>query len=256
MTLNFALGGRSVVVTGGAAGIGAGVAAAMVEAGGKVLLVDRDPQVEAVAERMGAESSLVVDLTGPEAPAAVSEAARSAVGAVDVLVNNAGRYPVAPLADVTDDLIDEVFALNFKAALRLTRALAPHMPADASVINVGSLDAIRPSLTGLTVYGSSKAAVLAMTKHLAFELAPARIRVNAVVPGGIKTEGAQAMSESGGMTEQERDAMQAAFDAKIPLGRMGVPDDLAGPVVFLASAASRYVTGATLLVDGGLLLTS
>jgi NAD(P)-dependent dehydrogenase (short-subunit alcohol dehydrogenase family) len=257
MSADFDLAGRSAIVTGAAAGIGRGIAGALARAGAGVLLVDRDGAVESVAESIGGGArALVADVTHADTAERAVAACRDAFGAVDVLVNNAGRYPLAALPDVTPELVGEVFELNFAAALRMVQAAATHMGAGASIVNVGSLDAIRPSLVGLTVYGASKAALLASTKHLALELAPRGIRVNAIVPGGIHTEGADAMSGSGQMTEAERDAMFAAFDAKIPLGRMGVPDDLTGPAVFLAAPASAYVTGAVLVVDGGLLLAS
>ena len=246
-----------MIITGAAAGIGREVARQMVGAGGRVLLVDRNPGVEEVAAQIGdGAASLVADLTEAAAAERIRDAAQSAHGAIDVLVNNAGRYPFAMLAETSDQLVEDVFGLNFTAALRLTRTIVPVMTAGASVINVGSLDGLRPSALGLTVYGASKAALLAMTKHLALELAPSGIRVNAVVPGGIRTEGAEAMSEGGAMTVEERDAIFAAFSAKTPMGRMGIPDDLAGPVVFLASNDSAYVTGSVLLVDGGLILAS
>jgi NAD(P)-dependent dehydrogenase (short-subunit alcohol dehydrogenase family) len=257
MSAVFDLTGRRAIVTGAAVGIGHGIAAALAGAGADVLLVDRDAAVQAAADALGDRArALVADVTAPDAAEAIVDACCDAFGGVDVLFNNAGRYPFAQLEDITDTLVDEVFGLNFVAALRVTQAAAARMGHGASIVNIGSVDAVRPSMVGLVVYGSSKGALIAATKHLALELAPRGIRVNAIIPGGIRTEGAEAMSAAGGMTEAERDGVFAAFDAKIPLGRMGLPDDLAGPAVFLAAPASAYVTGGVLLVDGGLLLTS
>jgi 3-oxoacyl-[acyl-carrier protein] reductase len=111
-------------------------------------------------------------------------------------------------------------------------------------------------MVGLSMYGASKGAVIALSKHLALELASLRIRVNVIMPGAIETEGAAKMTETSNMTEDERQEMLAAFAARIPLARLGRPDDIAGAAVFLASEASAYVTGAVMPVDGGLLLSS
>jgi NAD(P)-dependent dehydrogenase (short-subunit alcohol dehydrogenase family) len=257
MSAVFDLTGRRAIVTGAAMGIGRGIATALAAAGAEVLLVDRDAAVQAAADAIGARARAhVADVTAPDAAEAIVDACCDAFGGADVLFNNAGRYPFAQLPDITEGLVDEVFGLNFAATLRLTKAAAARMGHGASIVNIGSVDAVRPSMVGLTVYGASKGALLTATKHLALELAPRGIRVNMIIPGGIRTEGAEAMSAAGGMSEAERDAVFAAFDAKIPVGRMGLPDDLTGPAVFLAAPASAYVTGAVLVVDGGLLLTS
>lgn len=259
----FSLDGKTAVVTGGALGIGSGIAAALQQAGANVLIadVDEDAAVEtatSINQRGGPASARVaaVDLRDPRAGELVADAVLAEFGAVDVLVNNAGVYPVVDFDRLTGDIYEATFALNVRAVLFVTQVVSALMRArgGGSVINVGSMDAFRPNMPGLAHYGASKGAVIALTKHLAVGLAPDRIRVNAIVPGGIVTAGSARLSDGTDMTDEERDELIAAFAARVPLGRLGTPEDFAGPAVFLASSASRYVTGAVVLVDGGLIL--
>lgn len=262
----FELEGRSALVTGAAMGIGRGIAQALGGAGANVLMVDKaaaelDRAVKEVRDAVqGGVEQLVVDVTESDAAGRATAACRAAFGGIDILVNNAGAYPLVPLADVTPELFDQLLSLNVRAALLMAQAAAAAMVEagrGGSIINIGSLDAFRPTIAGLALYGGSKAALIAMTKHMAAELGPGGIRVNALVPGGIATEGAARMSEAGGsMTEEERQAMLAGLAARIPLRRIGTPADMAGPAVFLASEASGYVTGSILVVDGGMLVAT
>ena len=260
----FALDGRTAAVTGGAFGIGAGIVAALSRAGARVMLIDRDVEAaRSTAEIINGGSDAAVDVleadvSAPEdIEAAVEEAARR-FGSLDVLVNNAGIYPTRTLQEVTPDLLDSVLRTNlwgtFFASRAAGRVMGPQ--GEGSIINIASLDGIKPSMVGLSMYGASKGGVIALSKHLALEMAPQHIRVNAIAPGAIETEGAAKMTETGNMTEDERQNMLAAYRVRIPLGRLGAPDDLAGAAIFLASSASAYVTGAVLPVDGGLLLSS
>jgi 2-deoxy-D-gluconate 3-dehydrogenase len=259
----FSLDGKTAVVTGGALGIGSGIAGALHDAGANVLIADVDAEAAAATANAINQSGGVgevrvaeVDLREPRAGELVTDAVMTEFGGVDVLVNNAGVYPVADFDRLTVDVFDETFALNVRAVLFLTQALSAVMRTrgGGSVINLGSMDAFRPNMPGLAHYGASKGGVIALTKHLAVGLAPHRIRVNAIVPGGILTAGSARMSEGTEMTDEERDELIAGFAARVPLGRLGTPGDFAGPAVFLASSASEYVTGAVLLVDGGLIL--
>jgi 2-deoxy-D-gluconate 3-dehydrogenase len=124
-----------------------------------------------------------------------------------------------------------------------------------TIINISSIDAFRPSMVGLAAYDASKGGVLMFTKNLALELGPKGIRVNGIAPGGITTEGASKPLAESGMSEEQMKAMTEEFTARIPLGRMGVPDDIAKVAVFLASSAAGYMTGETVIVDGGRLLS-
>ena len=266
----FDLGGRSAAVTGGALGIGAGIARALVEAGARVVLIDKDLEAarRTAAALNGAAGDSAVgdtvraigaDVSVPQAVEDAVEESAALLGSLDVLVNNAGIYPTRSLQEVSPELLDSVMRTNLWSTFFDSRAAARVMAAQGgggSIINIGSLDGLSPSMVGLSMYGASKGAVIALSKHLALELAPQRIRVNVLLPGAIETEGAAKMTETSDITEEERQQMLAGFAARIPLARLGRPDDMAGAAVFLASAASAYVTGAVLPVDGGLLLSS
>jgi 2-dehydro-3-deoxy-D-gluconate 5-dehydrogenase len=254
----FDLRGRVAIVTGGAMGIGYGIARSFVTAGAQVLLADRDTEAgERAAASLGDSAAFVAaDLGDPEAPKAVVQTCLERFGRLDTLVNNAGIYPMVELAEVTSVLFDEVIGLNLRGPLLMTQSAAEAMDerAGGSVINIASMDGVRPTYPGLAVYGASKGGVLTLTRHLALALAPRSIRVNAIIPGGITTEGSTRISESNDMTDDERDKMIATFAAQVPLGRLGLPTDIAGPAVFLASDAAAYITGATLVIDGGMML--
>jgi len=259
----FDLHGRTALVTGGAVGIGAGIAAALHQAGAAVLLVDKDIEAaKSTSESIGQGSEAVqayyADVSEPAEAEGAVEAAVTILGSLDVLVNNAGIYPTRLLQEVTPGLFDTVLHTNLFGAAFTCRAAARVMeaqPRRGSIINIASLEGIKPSMVGLSMYAASKGGVIALTQHLALELAPARIRVNAIAPGAILTEGSARMTETGNMTEEERQQMLDAFEQRIPLSRLGQPSDLGGAAVFLASDASSYMTGALVPVDGGLLLS-
>ena len=166
-------------------------------------------------------------------------------GQVDVLVNNAGVYAFTPLEGITEQAIDTIFDVNVKGLLLATRAAAALFPAEGgSIVNIGSVvSEITPPTSA--IYTGSKGAVDAITRVFAKELGPKKIRVNAVNPGMTSTEGAQAAGFAG--SEMER-----ATIAQTPLGRVGMPDDVADVVAFLASEDARWITGALLQVGGGL----
>jgi 2-deoxy-D-gluconate 3-dehydrogenase len=261
----FDLSGRGAAVTGGAMGIGAGIAAALHRAGARVVLIDKDLEAAARTakaitgngENAAAVRAIYADIGNPDESESAIASATEALGTLDVLVNNAGIYPVRTLLDVTPDVFDSVLRTNLWSTLFTSRAAAGVMGSMArggSIINIASLEGIKPSMLGLSMYGASKGGVIALSKHLALELAPMGIRVNAIAPGAIVTEGSAKMTETGNMTEEERQQMLAAFEARVPLSRLGQPQDLGGAAIFLASDASAYVTGAVLAVDGGLLL--
>jgi 2-dehydro-3-deoxy-D-gluconate 5-dehydrogenase len=260
----FDLTGRNAAVTGGGMGIGAGIAGALCRAGAHVVLIDKDMEAAsrtAKALNGGGEDAVqatYADIRNPEECERAIATSAEMLGSLDVLVNNAGIYPVRSLPEVTPELFDSVVRTNLSSVLYTSRAAAKVMgekAAGGSIINIASLEGIKPSMLGLSMYGASKGGVVSLTKHLALELAPMKIRVNAIAPGAVVTEGSAKMTETSNMTEEERQEMLTAFEAKVPLGRLGQPRDLGGAAVFLASRASNYVTGALLQVDGGLLLS-
>ncbi|HSQ61975.1 MAG TPA: SDR family oxidoreductase, partial [Polyangiaceae bacterium] len=174
----------------------------------------------------------------------------------DILVNNAGIFPPAPALDLSEATWDRVLSVNLKGAFFLAQAVAQQMIRQGdggAIVNIASIDALHP--TGrLAHYDTSKAGLVMMTRSLAFELGPNRIRVNAVAPGVIQTPGADAalavLAGSGSPGQ-----LKSKFVSRIPLGRLGTPDDVARAVLFLVSEAADYITGSTLVVDGGFLLS-
>jgi NAD(P)-dependent dehydrogenase (short-subunit alcohol dehydrogenase family) len=235
--------GRRVLVTGGAHGIGAATAALFAAHGASVVLADRDVSaVEAHASALGAEWHEY-----DQADPASIERLAAAVGVVDVLVNNAGILAVGPLLDMDAPTIRRVLDVDLVGVILLMRLVARGLVdrGRGAIVNVSSQLAFAGSGTR-AVYSAAKAAVAQVTKAAAVEWGPHGVRVNAVAPGRTLTR----------MTEPFlRDPADRARGLEhIPLGRFGEPEDIARAVVFLASDAAAYVTGHTLVVDGGWIL--
>ena len=244
------LSGRVALVTGAGRGFGRTIAARLAAAGARVAVHYRGSRegAEAVVAEVraaGGEARAVAgDLTRDGEAARVVDETTEAFGRLDVLVNNAGSYPLAGLMDVSALQWDEVLAANLKSALLCTQAAARSMIAaeGGAIVNVTSIGAFRPSLD-LVHYCAAKAGLEMLTRSAAVELGPKRIRVNAVAPGVIWREGIEAAWPEG----------VTAYRAKAPLGRIGQPEDVADACLFLASPAARFITGVTLVVDGGVL---
>lgn len=249
----FDLTGRVAVVTGASRGIGAAIAQALAGAGARVVLASRKmEELEAMAESIrgsGGEALAVSCHTGRAAEVeALAARAVEAFGGVDVLVNNAATSPhFGPIVEAEESHWDKTFEVNVKGYMHAIRACVPRMRerGGGSIVNVASVAGMVPH-SGLGVYGVSKAAVLMLTKTLAIELARDKIRVNAIAPGLIETRFSEALRASPEMVER---ALRA-----IPQRRIGQPEDLAGAALYLAGDASRFMTGATLVVDGGQVL--
>ncbi|MFD4022188.1 SDR family NAD(P)-dependent oxidoreductase [Streptomyces sp. NPDC058576] len=227
---------RTVVVTGAARGIGAGIAEGCLAAGAHVWALDTDEP----AVRPGRWTSRVVDVTDAEA---VEALLAELPGPVDCLVNNAGINRRSPVADLPDDLWQAVHAVNLAAPVRMVRQFLPRLRTPgASVVNVSS---IRGSVafSGDVAYIAAKGGLDAATRALAVELGPLGIRVNSLAPGAVETELNREVLAVPGHREN--------VVQRIPLGRIGTPEDIAGAAVFLAGDASRFVTGVVLPVDGG-----
>jgi 2-deoxy-D-gluconate 3-dehydrogenase len=259
----FDLGGKNAIVTGAAMGIGFGIASRMTEAGANVLIGDidegaADVAVKKLSDHPGQAVAVRADVSDPTAGSALAERCVQQFGSVDILVNNAGIYPIVPFLDLTPETFDQIIGVNLRGLIFTSQGVARRMAeqgAGGVIVNIASMDGSHPTFPGLAAYGASKAAVIQVTKNMALELAPHAIRVVSIAPGGIETEGAARVSESGDMSEEERNAVGDAMIAKMPLRRMGQPDDIATVAVFLASSAAQYMTGETVLVDGGILLT-
>lgn len=259
----FDISGRNAIVTGGAMGIGFGIVDRFAEAGANVVLADLDAETaHAAASKLEGLPGRVIarhaDVSTPEAWDELVAACVDVFGSLDILVNNAGIYPSKPMLAMTTDLFERVIRVNLEGLAFLSQAAARRMVTQGTpgaIINISSIDAFRPSMVGLAAYDASKGAVTMFTKNLALEVAPHGIRVNAIAPGGIQTEGTAKPLADSGMTQQQMDEMKRAFTERIPMRRFGDPDDIAKAAVFLASDAASYITGTTIVVDGGALLT-
>ena len=214
--------------------------------------------VEAITALGGTAEAMVADVADiAEGRAAVEEAV-AMFGRLDVLVNNAGIFPFAVALRLSEEQWDRVLDVNLKGAFFLAQAAARLMIAarrGGRIVNIASVAALRPG-GNLAHYDASKAGLLALTRALALEFAPHHITVNAILPGEIDTPGTRGntseLDQQGGVAVMDMHTPE--FLARIPLGRLGTPEDVANAVLFLASGAAAYITGASLVVDGGFLL--
>ena len=252
--------GKAAIVTGGAKGIGYGISYRLAEAGVKVLIADMD---EATARKTAQEFSskgwiaetIKVDVSNEEDVKNMVTACKDKFGSVDILVNNAGIYPPVPVAEMTAEQFEKVMHVNLRSVFLTTKYVVELMKQQGGgkIINITSIDALHPSMIGLAHYDASKHGAWGFTKNSALELAEHKIWVNAIAPGGIATPGVAAMSQ-GSSAEQMTDQTKA-FMAKIPMHRMGEPDEIGMVALFLASDMSSYMTGSQIVVDGGALLS-
>jgi len=256
----FSFDGKKALVTGGGRGIGRAIALALARQGADVALAARGrAELEKVAEEiraLGRKAFIhVLDLANTDHAVKMVNAAADELGSLDILVNNAGGITevpgsIGPLADATLDAFDAMYALNVRtplfAAVAACRVMSRQSTGGA-ILNIVSIDAVFPAPTE-GIYGSAKAAVVNLTKVLAYEAGTDRIRVNAIAPGVIDTR----LTEPWLRTDDQR-ADRASF---YPLNRVGVPDDIAGAAVYLCSDEAAWVSGNVLYVTGGQLATS
>jgi NAD(P)-dependent dehydrogenase (short-subunit alcohol dehydrogenase family) len=246
--MNGLLDGRLALITGAGSGIGEAIANAMAKAGARIIAVDIDGDAaEQTATTIGAEAvGLPCDVTDRARCDAVAAEMRRRFGAISILVNNAGiiRRGAVTEPNAREDW-DATLAVNLDGPYNMVTAFLDQLrETKGAIINIGSIQSF-VALPNSAAYTTSKGGVRLLTKALAIELSPLGIRVNAIGPGFTATPiNAQA---------REDQAYMANFASRIPLGRIGTPDDIAGPAVFLASDMARYITGVTLPVDGGYL---
>lgn len=245
------LAGRVAVVTGASKGIGAAIAEHLAAEGAAVVVnyasskSGANKVVGKIVEQGGRAVAVQADVSRPADIERLFAESKQAFGKVDILVNNAGIYEFAPIEEVTPEHFHKQFNLNVLGLLLTTQEAVKHFGADGgSIVNVSSVVAtLAPPNTA--VYSATKAAVNAVTRSLGQELGSRKIRVNAVNPGMIETEG----THGAGITESD---FRKQVEAQTPLGRIGQPQDIAPAVVFLASSDSGWLTGETLYISGGM----
>ncbi|MFB7918764.1 SDR family oxidoreductase [Streptomyces sp. NPDC056061] len=242
--------GKVALITGASRGIGYGIAEALVARGDRVCITGRgeDALREAV-ERLGPDRAIAVAGKAHDAAhrAVVVERTMEAFGRVDFLINNAGTNPVfGPIADLDLDVVRKVFETNVVSALGFAQLTWKAWQKDngGAIVNIASISGVTASPL-IAAYGMSKAAMVNLTLQLAHEFAPV-VRVNAIAPAVVKTKFARALYEG----------REAEAAAAYPLGRLGVPEDIGGAAAFLTSSQSEWITGQTLMVDGGMFLNA
>lgn len=248
---NKKLSGKVAVVTGASKGIGAAIAKHLATEGAAVVVNYSSSKAAAnnvvndIAKAGGKAIAVQADMSRKAEIEALFAEAKRAFGTIDILVNNAGIYEFAPLENITEDHFHKQFNLNVLGLLLATQAAVKLFgPAGGNIINISSVVA-QKGIPQSAVYSGTKGAVDALTRSLAQELGPRKIRVNAINPGMVETEGVHAAGFAGG-------DMQKGVEAQTPLGRIGQPQDIATAAVFLASSDSAWITGETFVISGGM----
>lgn len=258
------LSGKVAIVTGGANGIGLGIVYRLAEAGASVVVADlnkeeADKAAEQILAKGWKAKGAVTDVTSEEDVKRLVGEAVSDFGSVDILVNNAGIYPNIPVSQMSLSDFEKVIAVNLKGVFLCTKYSSEQMIKQGrggKIINITSIDALHPSSVGLAHYDASKHGVWGFTKNVALELAPHKIWVNAIAPGGILTPGVEKLQKDMPVPQGvDMSKMMESFLAKIPMHRLGEPDDIGKVALFLASEMSSYMTGSQIVVDGGVLLS-
>lgn len=241
------LAGKVALVTGAAGGIGMAVVRRLRAEGARVATLDRagEGQTGDAAAADGEIAAWRVDVRDRTAVAEAVAGILERWGAIDVLVNNAGHGRPVAFLDIADEDLDEILSINLCGAFRVAQIVATHMAAQGAgrIVNIASL-AAHTANSGQGAYAASKGALVALSRVMAFELGPQGITVNSISPGPVETPLARRMLT---------DAARSAREARIPLGRLAQPEEIAACVAFLASNDGAYVNGADLVVDGGLL---
>jgi 3-oxoacyl-[acyl-carrier protein] reductase len=243
--------GKVAIVTGASKGIGAAIARQLAAEGAAVVVnyssskQGADRVVEEIKSKGGQAVAVQANLAKPAEVERLFVEAKKTFDKLDILVNNAGLYDFAPLENVTPEHFHKQFDLNVLGLLLASQQAAKHFgPAGGAIVNISSVVAHSP-VASASVYSATKAAVDALTKALAKELGPRKIRVNAINPGMVETEGLHTTGIAGS-------DFRKATEAQTPLGRIGQPDDIAPAAVFFASQDSSWITGETLTISGGL----
>jgi NAD(P)-dependent dehydrogenase (short-subunit alcohol dehydrogenase family) len=251
----FDLTGQVAIITGAGAGIGSSIASRLAGAGASVVVSDINQDaaaatVDAITTTGGVAAAFRADATSIPDGQKLVEFARKQFGRVDTLVNNAGLYSYVPLVDLTEQQWDQMIDINMKGLMFQSQAFVRALRTDdrpGQIINLASTGGFKPNIDFET-YDASKGGVVMLTRSMALNLAKFGIRVNGIAPGLIKTPGVGAMDENSTANVNQ-------ITERVPLRRLGEPDDIANVALFLASSAATYMTGSIVVVDGGLLIS-
>jgi NAD(P)-dependent dehydrogenase (short-subunit alcohol dehydrogenase family) len=250
---------KTVVITGSAKGIGFGIALRFIEAGANVVISDVDDACgEKKAKDLGKHCTYIhADVSSEEDVLQLVQKTTDKFGKIDVFINNAGIFPSSLVLEMKSDLWDKIQNINLRGTFLCSREAAKKMVQNGAgvIINIVSIDALHPSQVGLAGYDASKAGVWGFTKNFALEVASKNIRVNAIAPGGVSTEGVEEMTKGAIKTGDTQSKQIEQFVSGIPMKRMATPDEIATVALFLASDASKYMTGTMVVVDGGHLIS-
>jgi 3-oxoacyl-[acyl-carrier protein] reductase len=245
------LSGQTAIVTGGAMGIGRGIADILAAEGATVFIADIDPErgeasASALHDRGLRAEAVAVDVRSMESCSAMAAVAVDRTGRIDILAANAGIFPTVMIDDLDDDVWDKVMDINVKGAVHAIRACLPHMVARkyGRIVLSSSITGPITGTPGYGAYGASKAALLGMMRSVALEVVTKGVTINAVMPGNVRTEGLATTSPE----------HQRAMLSSIPMRAFAEPADIGWSVRFLASPEARYITGQTLIIDGGQVL--
>ncbi|MDR6550223.1 SDR family oxidoreductase [Paenibacillus qinlingensis] len=244
---------KVVIITGGGGGIGLAAARLFAAKGAKVLITGRQiAPLEEIAASEPNMKAFVADVSDPESASKTVAAAIEHWGRLDIVVNNAGGGVIQPLADVSAKSINDIFAVNVMGPTLLAAAAIPHLEkTKGTIVNMSSTYGSKAA-ANLSLYASSKAAVEHLTRCWALELAPKGIRVNAIASGPVETD---FLRDRMGLGEEQINEVKEHERKMIPLGRRGVPDDVASWVVHLADRDASWITGQIIGVDGGLVIS-
>lgn len=246
--------GKVAIVTGGAAGIGLGITSRLAEAGAQVVVADLNTQESTQNPKV---KSIICDVSSEESVKNLIEETVKEFGRIDILVNNAGIYPNEPISQMPTEEFEKIIKVNLEGVFLTTKYASEQMIKQGQggkIINISSIDALHPSMIGLAAYDASKHGLWGFTKNSALELSQHKIWVNAIAPGGIATPGVAALSKNTPAGVDMAKVLEG-FLAKIPMHRMGEPDEIGKVALFLASDMSSYMTGSQIVVDGGVLLS-
>ncbi len=248
---------KIAIVTGGGTGIGMGISRSLAEAGARVVIVQRTiEKAESAADELRAEGHDIfpfcLDIRSREGAQELAQKTIEKWGQIDVLVNNAAatgaRYS-APFLDFTDEILDEIIDINLKGTFICSQEVGRTMKdRGGSIIHISSVGAYAAQ-EGAVAYCATKSALLGLTKTMALELAPFNIRVNGIAPGDIRTDTSENV-----VSEKKDRGLSGNYTRRIPLNRRGAPNEVGPTAVFLASDDSSYITGETIIVDGGFLI--